>query len=72
MVEWHHLLNGPEFEKILGDSEGQRSFSRFSPWSHKELDMTERLNNNRTLGRKDLGILPFPFEFIVNKARLAV
>ena len=25
MVEWHHLLNGPEFEKILGDSEGQGS-----------------------------------------------
>ena len=23
MVEWHHQFNGHEFEKILGDSEGQ-------------------------------------------------
>ena len=72
MVGWHHQLNGPEFEKILGDSEGQRTLSCYSPCGHKELDMTERLNNNRTLGRKELGILPLPFEFIVNKACLAV
>ena len=23
MVDWHHLLNGPEFELTLGDSEAQ-------------------------------------------------
>ena len=23
MAEWHHQLNGHEFEQILGDSEGQ-------------------------------------------------
>ena len=25
MVEWHHRLNGYEFEQTLGDSEGQES-----------------------------------------------
>ena len=28
---------------ILGQSHGQRSLVGYSPWSHKELDMTERL-----------------------------
>ena len=43
---WHHRLNGPEFEQILGDSEGQGSLECCSPWSHKELDVTKRLNNS--------------------------
>ena len=30
----------------LGDSEGQGGVKCFSPWGHKELDMTEQLNNN--------------------------
>ena len=30
-----------EFEQTLGDSEGQGSLAFFSPWGHKELDMTE-------------------------------
>ena len=46
MVEWHHRLNGPEFEQVLGDSEGQGSLASCSPWGHKELDTTEQLNNN--------------------------
>ena len=25
MVEWHHQLNGHEFEQTRGDSDGQRS-----------------------------------------------
>ena len=40
MVEWHHRLKGHEFEQTLGDGEGQGSLARYSPWSHKELDMT--------------------------------
>ena len=47
MVGWHHQLSGHEFEKTLGDSEGQGRLVCFSPWGHKELDMTEWLNNNR-------------------------
>ena len=41
MVEWHQQLNGHEFEQSPGDSEGQGSLAFFSPWGHKELDMTE-------------------------------
>ena len=46
MVGWHHQLNGHEFEQALGASEGQRSLACCSPWGHKELDMTEVLNNS--------------------------
>ena len=31
-----------------GNGEGQGSLACCSPWDHKELDVTERLNNNRT------------------------
>ena len=46
MVGWHYRLNGHEFEQTLGDSKGQGSLVCCSPWDHKELDMTKRLNNN--------------------------
>ena len=39
-------LNGHEFEKALGDGEKQGSLACCSSWGHKELDMTERLNNS--------------------------
>ena len=45
MVGWHHRLNGHEFEQALGDGEVQGSLVCSSPWGHKELDMTELLNN---------------------------
>ena len=48
LVGWHHWLDGHVFEQALGDSEGQRSLACYSPWGHKELDVTERLNNNNT------------------------
>ena len=47
MVGGHHLLNGHEFEPILGDSEGQGSLACCSPQGNKESDMNEQLNNNR-------------------------
>ena len=46
MVGWHHRLNGQESEQTLRDSDGQGSLACCSPWGRKELDMTERLNNN--------------------------
>ena len=46
MVAWHHQPNGHKFEQTLGDNEGKGSLAHFSPWGHKELDMTEQLNNN--------------------------
>ena len=45
MAGWHHRLNGHEFEKALGAGEGQRSLVCCSPWGHRELDTTERLND---------------------------
>ena len=31
MVEWHHQLNGHDFEKTLGDNDGQGSLVCYSP-----------------------------------------
>ena len=45
VVGWHNWLNGHEFEQAPGNGEGQGSLVCCSPWGHKELDMTERLNN---------------------------
>ena len=45
MVGWHHQLDGHEFEKAPGGSDGQGGLACCSPWGHKESDMTERLNN---------------------------
>ena len=49
MVGWHHQLNEREFEQALGDDEGQGSLASCSPWDCKELDTTERLNNNKMI-----------------------
>ena len=46
MAAWYLWLNGCEFEQTLGDSEGQGSLVCYSPWGHKESDMTEGLNND--------------------------
>ena len=37
IVQWHHQLNGHEFEQTLGDSGGQGSLACYSPWGCKEL-----------------------------------
>ena len=44
-----HWPNGHDFEQTLGDGEGQGSLVSCSPWSRKESDTTERLNNNKSL-----------------------
>ena len=46
MVGRHHWLNGHEFEQAPGDGEGQGSLACYSPWGHKELHMTEWLDNS--------------------------
>ena len=45
MVGWHHRLDGHEFEQASGVGDGQGSLACCSPWDHKELDTTEKLNN---------------------------
>ena len=44
MVEWHHWLNGHEFEWTTEVGHGQGGLAFCSPWGRKELDMTEQLN----------------------------
>ena len=44
MVGWYHLLDGHEFEKAPGVSDGQGGLARCSSWGREESDMTERLN----------------------------
>ena len=45
MVEWHHQLNGHEFEQTLGNR-GQGSLACCSPWGCKESNETEQLTYN--------------------------
>ena len=40
MIEWHHHINGHEFEQTLGDGERQGSLA--CPQGCKELEMTEQ------------------------------
>ena len=44
MVGWHHQLNEHEFEQALRVGDGQGSLTCYSPWGHKESDMTKQLN----------------------------
>ena len=44
VVSWYQQLNAHEFEQALGVGDGQGSLACCSPWGHKELDTTERLN----------------------------
>ena len=52
MIGWHHQLDGHEFEQALGVGDGQESLACYSPWGHKELNLTERLNWTDVLLRK--------------------
>ena len=44
IVEWHHQLEGHEFEQALGIGNGQGSLACCGSWGSKESDMTEQLN----------------------------
>ena len=46
MAGWHCQLNGHEFEQTPGDGKGEGSLVCYSPWGHRESDMTYRLNNS--------------------------
>ena len=50
MIGLRYWLNGHEFEQAPGDSERQWSLACCSQWDHKELDLTEWLNNNTVKG----------------------
>ena len=46
MVRWYHQQSRHESEQALGHGEGQGSLACYSRWGHKELNMTEQLNNS--------------------------
>ena len=46
-VGWRHQLDGHAFVQALEDGEGQGSLVCCSSRGHKELDMTEQLNDNK-------------------------
>ena len=58
MIGWHHRLNGQVFEQASGHCEGQGSLECYSPWGHKESDMTAWLNS--------IGIFLFSFLFFLH------
>ena len=66
MFEWHHWLNGREFEQALGAGEGQGSLVCCSAWGREELDMTEWLNNNIVRLNLWIGMWSTPFSWMVN------
>ena len=35
MVEWHHQLDGYEFEQVPGVGDGQGRLECSSPWGHR-------------------------------------
>ena len=41
--------NEHELGQTLGDAEGQGGLACYSPWGHKESDITGRLNNNNNI-----------------------
>ena len=56
MVGWHHRLDGHEFEQTPGDSEGRGSLACCRSWGCKELDTTDRLNNNPWIKKHGLTV----------------
>ena len=42
------ITDSEEFEQTMGDSAGQRSLACYGARGHKELDMTKRLNSNKS------------------------
>ena len=65
---WHHQLKGHEFEQAPADGEGQESMACCSPWACKELDMAERLRNNKQCYKfcHTLPVIPSMYLYIKN------
>ena len=47
---------------LPGKSHGQRSLAGYSPWSYRELDITEQLNNNNN----EVKLNPYSCPFLVS------
>ena len=62
-MRWLDGITAHEFEQTLGDSEGQGTLACCSQWGHKELNMTEQLNNNNKAFYYFIYILSISFYF---------
>ena len=57
MIEWHHQLDGHEFEHSLGVGDGQRSLACYgqgslaccSSWGRKETQLSDRIDTSNTI-----------------------
>ena len=54
MARWYHRLNGHEFEKTLGDSEGQRSLACCRPWVAKSQTWLNNWTTTTGLNKKSI------------------
>ena len=56
MIKWLDVITDSMDVSLskLRDTEGQGSLACCCPWGHKELDRTERLNNNKLPQTKNL------------------
>ena len=59
MAGWHHRLSGYEFERALGDSEGQGSLTA-AVHGVAEADTTKRLRDNSRATAGILGLAAVP------------
>ena len=59
MIGWYHRLDGHEFEQALGVGDRQGSLAWCSPWSQKQLDMTEWLSLQMYLRQSWRPIKPY-------------
>ena len=63
MIEWHHWLDGREFEQAPGVGDGQGSLACCSPRGCKESDTAEQLNWTENYGFNY--IISFSYSLIV-------
>ena len=54
MAEWHHQLDGCEFEWTSGVGDGQGGLACCDSWGHKESDTTEWLNWTDRVGKREI------------------
>ena len=54
MIGRHYQLSGHESEQTQGDGEGQGSLLCCNPWSLKESNTADRLNNNHKSSNQKL------------------
>ena len=60
-LHWEDPLEKEMAEFLPGKSHGERSLAGYSPWGHKESDMTEQLSTEHTCAYIYTSHLLYPF-----------